>query len=1061
MGGVWFAGTRAIVRTRWVGGFAAGARVAGAVGLLVALLVALAVGAAGASAEPLCTDKWAGGSSGSWQTASSWSTGKAPTSVDVACIGAGVTVEVSGGTNAAGVLEDEGALVLGGGSLELASAFEESTVHVLTVSGGILTGAGKLGVSSSLSWKEGRMEGSGSTVLKAAASGTVDASSVRLIERRLVNEGTLTLTAGAIELESGAVLSNSGTFNLNDNERACEECYRTGLYKGSGSSSFVNTGVVRKAAGAGEAGIGVDTENLGTISGKSGPIAFLGSSNSSVLGNGSVLEGAIEIENASVAGDSFKLVGGELTLASGTLSMTGGDTATVGVLVMTGGTLTGAGTLKVTETLSWPSLGSESTMSGSGSTVLESGASGSISVSGGDDANLAKRSLLNEGTLTLASGHISLSEEAKLENRGTFKVDSEATGAIKQAGGGSGKVVNTGTVEKISGTGTSQVSVPLESSGTVEAQKGQLAFTEGGSSTSAGSWVAGEGASVALAGGSFAVSGSSWSGAIDLTGGSVTAEGVRESTGQVSIQAGTLSVAGATASTFSDLTLTNGTLDGAGTLKVSGVLEWAGEGGVMSGSGSTVLESGASGTISVGTPARLEGRSLVNDGTLTWVAGAIFVEEGAQISNSGTFYANDNGSSCGGVCRGHGIDTGSGSGTFENTGSVIESAGSEVEVEVGFDNQGSVKAETGKLKFKGGGISGHTATGSWSATGGSSTAIEFLGGTFTWGSKVGIEGSIVDEGAVIGAGDVQGSEADLQLKSGLFTLNGPAASNVSELQVLHPGGKLAGAGRLNVSSSLLWNEGVMEGSGETVLEEKAMGTIEDSSLNLVERSFVNEGQLTWASGELKLGRGAVLENRGLFLAVDEKACEECGSGIKPEKPGEPGESTGTFVNDGTVEKTGGPAKIYVEVFARNFGVIRELSGHIEFTRSLIEGEAGWGGGENPQEPAQCGEEESVSCQTGNYSQTQSDLSIGGRGVGLALGRTYNSQAAAAGDKGVFGYGWSSSFSDHLTVEKASKKLRWCRPTGAPSRSWKAPAKNSLRRCGQRTRSVAAKALATR
>ena len=1032
MGAMRFGRTRSIVHTGRQDGLAAATRVVRAIGLLAALLVAaLAVGPAGASAEPLCTNKWTGGSPGLWQTASNWSTGKVPTSADVACIGASVTVEVSGGTNAAGVLADEGTLVLRGGSLELASALEESTVHAFTASGGTLTGAAKLGVSSSLSWTETTMEGSGSTVLKAAASGTVRAGSVRLSERRLVNEGTLTLTAGSIELASGAVFSNSGTFNVNDNEKACEEgCNRTGLGRGSGSTSFVNTGVVKKAEGTGEAGLEVNTENLGTINGKSGPIAFVGGSNSSVLGNGSVLEGSIEIENASVTGDSFKVTGGELTLDSGTLSMAEGDTATVGVLVMTGGTLTGAGTLKVTETLSWPAPSAESTMSGSGSTVLASGASGSISVPGGDDANLAKRSLVNEGTLTLVSGHISLSEEAKLENRGTFKVNSEATGAIKLASGGSGKLVNTGTVEKSSGTGVSQVSVSFESSGTVEGQKGQLAFTEGGSSTSAGKWVGGEGASVALAGGSFTLSGSSWSGAIDLTGASVTAEGLRDTSSvPVSIQAGSLSIAGSTASTVSDLSLTNGTLGGAGTLKVSGVLEWTGEGGVMSGSGSTVLESGATGKIEVKTPAYVKARSLVNDGTLTWASGAIFLEEGAQVSNSGTFYANDNGPSCGGGCRGTGIDPGTtGSGTFENTGSVIESAGSYAEVEVGFDNQGSVKAETGKLRFKGGGVSGHTATGSWSATG-SSAAIEFLSGSFTWGSKISIEGSIVDEGAVISAGDVQGNgEVDLQLKSGLLTLNGPGVSNVSELQVLHPDGKLAGAGSLNVSSSFLWNEGEIAGSGRIVLEEKVTGTIEDSSLNLIERSFVNEGRLTWASGAVRLGHGAVFENWGLFLAIDEKACEECASGIKPEKPGEP-KGAGIFINNGTVEKTAGP-ETFVEVYAQNFGVITEPGGHIDFTHPLIAEETQWGGSENPQEPAQCGEEESVSCQTGNYSQTQTNFSIGGRGVGLGLSRTYNAQAAVAGDKSILGYGWSSSFSDHLISEPSTHTVELVQADGS-------------------------------
>ncbi len=72
----------------------------------------------------------------------------------------------------------------------------------------------------------------------------------------------------------------------------------------------------------------------------------------------------------------------------------------------------------------------------------------------------------------------------------------------------------------------------------------------------------------------------------------------------------------------------------------------------------------------------------------------------------------------------------------------------------------------------------------------------------------------------------------------------------------------------------------------------------------------------------------------------------------------------------------------------------------------------------------------MNCKSGNFSQTQADFSIGGRGVGLGLSRTYNSQAGAAGDKGMFGYGWSSSFSDHLVIEKANKKATLVQADGS-------------------------------
>jgi RHS repeat-associated protein len=61
----------------------------------------------------------------------------------------------------------------------------------------------------------------------------------------------------------------------------------------------------------------------------------------------------------------------------------------------------------------------------------------------------------------------------------------------------------------------------------------------------------------------------------------------------------------------------------------------------------------------------------------------------------------------------------------------------------------------------------------------------------------------------------------------------------------------------------------------------------------------------------------------------------------------------------------------------------------------------------------------VNCATGNEIETQTDLAVGGRGVGLDLTRTYNSQAAAAGEHGVFGYGWTSSFGDRLAINASA------------------------------------------
>jgi RHS repeat-associated protein len=69
----------------------------------------------------------------------------------------------------------------------------------------------------------------------------------------------------------------------------------------------------------------------------------------------------------------------------------------------------------------------------------------------------------------------------------------------------------------------------------------------------------------------------------------------------------------------------------------------------------------------------------------------------------------------------------------------------------------------------------------------------------------------------------------------------------------------------------------------------------------------------------------------------------------------------------------------------------------------------------------------VNCATGNEVASQTDLSVGGRGPALSLGLTYNSALAVhqtqpgGAAPGVFGYGWTSSFSDHLELGYESRE----------------------------------------
>jgi len=64
----------------------------------------------------------------------------------------------------------------------------------------------------------------------------------------------------------------------------------------------------------------------------------------------------------------------------------------------------------------------------------------------------------------------------------------------------------------------------------------------------------------------------------------------------------------------------------------------------------------------------------------------------------------------------------------------------------------------------------------------------------------------------------------------------------------------------------------------------------------------------------------------------------------------------------------------------------------------------------------------VNCATGNQVETQTDLAVGGRGLGLNLTRTYNSQLAAKQkEHGPFGFGWTGSYSAHLELGYEEKE----------------------------------------
>jgi RHS repeat-associated protein len=87
----------------------------------------------------------------------------------------------------------------------------------------------------------------------------------------------------------------------------------------------------------------------------------------------------------------------------------------------------------------------------------------------------------------------------------------------------------------------------------------------------------------------------------------------------------------------------------------------------------------------------------------------------------------------------------------------------------------------------------------------------------------------------------------------------------------------------------------------------------------------------------------------------------------------------------------------------------------------------------------------VNCLTGNFYETYTDLRVPGLNDGLTFTRSYNSQAAANGAHGPFGYGWSFEFGESLSLDPSGQSATVTNADGSTvtftklEGAWTAPA----------------------
>jgi hypothetical protein len=309
--------------------------------------------------SPANTVTWVGGSSGSWGTASNWSSGALPGAGDDVVIVPGVTVTISGGANSVHSLNSQGSLILSSGSLAVAA---NSTVSALTISSGTLSINSVLTVPGTMNWSGGTLSGPGTTLIASGATLTLNSSqnTLSLQGGTLSNAGSIVYAStgtGTLDLGNGAVLDNTATGQFNDQ-------VDTTLTSLDGTGVFSNEGSFTKSGGTGttEFGTGLFFDNNGVVQILSGTLRISG---------GGLSEGSVSV----ASGTTLDLNGGSYTLADS--SLIGGD----GAVVLEGGAVTLGGSVDVTAGVA---IHSTAVVSGSGTVYGSVTNSGTLNVVGAD-----------------------------------------------------------------------------------------------------------------------------------------------------------------------------------------------------------------------------------------------------------------------------------------------------------------------------------------------------------------------------------------------------------------------------------------------------------------------------------------------------------------------------------------------------------------------------------------------------------------------------------------------------------------------------------------------------
>ncbi|HEX6084563.1 MAG TPA: hypothetical protein VF266_08550, partial [Thermoanaerobaculia bacterium] len=563
------------------------------------------------------------------------------------------TVTLGAGSDVSG----SGLLHLNGGTLAVDVA---ETLPNVQFAAGTLNGTAAVDITA-LTWSGGTMSGAGTTGIPSGATASITTASSKSIQRTfsVANGGQVLVTgSGTINMSGGGNIANAGLFDVQSDGNISDA---------GGDGGILNTNTFRKSGGAGSLTLsGVDFTNNGDLFVQSGTLnpALVNSSGNIIISTACTLlvdDSTVTLTAGDVSG------AGTLRVNGGTVTANANDTFPNVQLDL--GTLDGTGSIAITSLL-W----NGGTMAGAGTTTVP--ALGTATIAGASAKSLQRAlSVVNTGTVNVTgSGALNLANGGNIANDGLFEISN--TLSINDAGS-AGDINNTRVFRTSIGGGTATLGVTLNNTGgtaAVDLVSGSLNLADG---VSSGAFTLGASSSLLIDSHSYTFA----------TGTTVSGGGL------VALSAGTLLVTGSVS--VPNLSQTNGTVDGSGTLTLTGASTWSS--GVMQGGGTTTVGTGGSLTLSSFSAKALNNRTLsvAAGATLDVTGGGVVnLSNGGNITNAGTFTltANNNFN-----------DAGSG-GNFTNSGTLtkLTATGPTNFVGIGLaNNGGTVDLQTGTMSVTG------------------------------------------------------------------------------------------------------------------------------------------------------------------------------------------------------------------------------------------------------------------------------------------------------------------------------------------------------------------------